>query len=265
MELIGIMPAAGKGTRLAPFPCAKELFPIGFQDYPVKGRTEKRPKVVSQYIIEAMKEAGVRRILIIVGQGKHDVVEYYGDGSRFGLQIAYLYQEHLDGMPSAINLARPWIGDATVVFGMPDTIIRPVTALKTLLDDHLQSGADLSLGLFPTDRPHKFGMVEIDGANRVLSTVDKPNQSSLTYMWGTCCWSSGFTELLHKFLAGRESTGRESVLGDVFNAALERQMNVFGFPATDGRYIDIGTSDELNVALREFHGDAAGDPPASSF
>jgi len=252
-NLVGIVPAAGKGTRLAPYPGAKELFPIGFQDYAVKGRIEKRPKVVSQYIIENMREAGITRVLIIVGQGKQDIVEYYGDGSRFGLQIGYLYQERLDGMPSAINLARPWIGDATVVLGMPDTIVRPLTALRTLVDDHLRVGADLSLGLFPTNRPHKFGMVDIDQNSRVLTTIDKPQQSSLKYMWGTCCWSAGFTNLLHEFLARRESIGGESVLGDVFNAALHRQMNVYGFPVTDGRYIDIGTSDELNAALAEFH------------
>lgn len=253
MNLVGIIPAAGKGTRLAPFPCAKELFPIGFQDYPVKGQIEKRPKVVSQYIVENMVEAGVRRLLIIVGQGKQDVVEYYGDGSRFGLQIGYLYQERLDGMPSAINLAQPWIGDATVVFGMPDTIIRPLTSLKTLVNDHLQSGADLSLGLFETDRPHKFGMVEIDAKNRVLSTIDKPVQSSLKYMWGTCCWSARFTNLLNEFLSRHDNGGKETVLGDVFNAALVSGMHVRGLPTPGGRYIDIGTSDELNAALNEFH------------
>lgn len=252
-DTVGIIPAAGKGTRLAPFPCAKELFPIGFQDYIVKGRAEKRPKVVSQYILENMKQAGVRRILLIVGQGKQDVVEYYGDGSRFGLEIAYLYQERLDGMPSAINLARPWIGDATVVFGMPDTIIRPAIALKTLVEQHFQSGADLSLGLFATDRPQKFGMVEIDADSRVVSTVDKPQNSSLEYMWGTCCWSVRFTNLLDAFLSQHDAGGRETVLGDVFNAALADGMNVRGFPVPDGRYIDIGTSDELNAALREFH------------
>jgi glucose-1-phosphate thymidylyltransferase len=251
-NVIGIVPAAGKGTRLAPFPCAKELFPIGFQDYMVKGQVEKRPKVVSQYIIENMREAGVTKILIIVGEGKQDVMEYYGDGSRFGLQIGYLYQERLDGMPSAINLARPWIGEATVLFGMPDTIIRPTTALKTLLADHEASGADLSLGLFPTDRPQKFGMVEIDDANRVLSTVDKPKHTSLKYMWGACCWTVKFMDLLDSFLASHNPDGREKVLGDVFNEALSSRFNVRGVTLDDGRYIDIGTSDELSAALREF-------------
>ena len=252
---VGIIPAAGKGTRLAPFPCAKELFPVGFQNYSVNGRTEKRPKVVSQYIVENMVAAGVKRILIIVGEGKQDVVEYYGDGSRFGCDIGYLYQERLDGMPSAINLARPWIGSSTVVFGMPDTIVRPHNALSLLLEQHLSSEAALSLGLFPTDRPHKFGMVDFDDDFNVLSTIDKPQQSDLTHMWGTCCWSSEFTDLIDEFLQDGTSDKKETVLGDVFDEALRRKMTVKGFPCEGGRYIDIGTSDELNAALCEFHND----------
>ena len=254
-QLVGIVPAAGKGTRLAPFPCAKELFPIGFQPHTVRGIIEQRPKVVSQYIIENMVEAGVNRILIIVGEGKQDVVEYYGDGSRFGCQIGYLFQERLDGMPSAINLAKPWIDDATVVFGMPDTIIRPTNAIKQLLEQHRDAEADLSLGLFPTDRPHKFGMVEIDNHCNVLSTIDKPQDSDLTHMWGTCCWSPAFTQLIDAFLRSQNVVQKETVLGDVFDEALKRKMRVKGYPCNTGRYIDIGTSDELNAALLEFHRD----------
>ncbi len=253
MDLVGIIPAAGKGTRLAPFPCAKELFPIGFQDHRVNGQVEKRPKVVSQYILENMVNAGVQHVMMIVGQGKQDVVEYYGDGSRFGCEISYLYQERLDGMPSAINLARPWIGDATVVFGMPDTIVRPENALANLLSSHREAGACLSLGLFPTERPWKFGMVDIDGDNNVVSTIDKPKDSHLKYMWGTCVWSPEFTQLINTFLTEHESGGKETVLGDVFDEALRRKLSVKGFASKDGSYIDIGTSDELNVALQQFH------------
>ena len=50
---------------------------------------------------------------------------------------------------------------------------------------------------------------------------------------------------------------KETVLGDVFDEALGRNMVVKGFPCDAGRYIDIGTSDELNAALREFHHDTA--------
>ena len=44
-NVVAIVPAAGKGSRLWPFPCPKELFPVGYQDIDIKGAMEKRPKV----------------------------------------------------------------------------------------------------------------------------------------------------------------------------------------------------------------------------
>lgn len=250
-NLVGIIPAAGKGTRLAPFPCPKELFPVGFQDFQIGDKVEKRPKVISQYILEAMLEAGVERVLFILGEGKSDIMEFYGDGNRFGCEIGYLYQERLNGMPTAINLAKPWIGDATVVFGMPDTIIQPGNALKQLLDQHQASAAELSLGLFPTNTPQKFGMVEFDESHNVLSTIDKPTQSELTHMWGCCCWSVEFTNLIDSYLIENQDHPKEIVLGDVFDQALELGRTVKAVPI-DGSYIDIGTANELNNALARF-------------
>lgn len=252
-KIVGLIPAAGKGSRLAPFPCPKELFPVGYQDFMVNGQTQKRPKVVSQYLIENIIRAGADRLLIIVGDGKADIQKYYGNGSRFGIDIAYLYQEELSGMPGALNLAAPWIADATVVFGMPDTIIEPEHAFSDLLQYHMKSDAVLTLGLFETNTPSKFGMVATDEDNNIIYTVDKPAATTLTTMWGCACWSPQFTVLLSEFLKKNRYEGKEIVLGDVFNYALELKLNVKGFVFKDGQYIDIGTTDELDSALKKFH------------
>ena len=53
-QLVGIIPAAGRGTRLAPLPFSKELFPLGYQQVKIDDRIQWRPKVVSQYMIEQM-------------------------------------------------------------------------------------------------------------------------------------------------------------------------------------------------------------------
>lgn len=252
-SVVSLIPAAGKGSRLAPFPCPKELFPVGYQDVEIDGQVQKRPKVVSQYLIENLVQAGTEKIFIILGDGKADIMNYYGDGTRFGADIAYLFQEKLVGMPSALALAEPWVGNATVLFGMPDTIIEPKDVFQKLLKQHEQSSADLTLGLFPTDTPEKFGMVECDQAGNVLSTVDKPKNSSLALMWGCACWSSRFTQLLSDYVTSMASAGKEAVLGDVFNRALESKYIVRGCVFEDGQYIDIGTTDELDLALKQFH------------
>ncbi len=252
-QIVGMIPAAGKGNRLAPFPCPKELFPIGYQDYMVSGNLQKRPKVISQYLIENIIAGGAKRLFLILGEGKYDIMKYYSDGSRFGVDIAYLFQEQLFGMPYAINLAKNWISKDTVIFGMPDTIIEPKNTFKRLLEFHQTNECELTLGLFPTNNPSKFGMVETDGKNNVTYIVDKPKETKLKYMWGCACWSPAFTELINDYIITNPYAGKEIVLGDIFHYAIKSKMVVKSLKFDDGRYFDIGTSDELDSALRKFH------------
>lgn len=251
-NVIGIIPAAGQGRRLYPFPCPKELFPVGYGDFVVDGRRVKRPKVVSQYLVDQMVEAGAERLFIVIGDGKHDICRYYGSGETFGVDIAYLYQTRLAGMPYAIDLAQPWIGDATILFGMPDTIIEPRDAYRRLLEFYRRTDAELAIGLFATSTPSKFGMVRVRENGDVVETVDKPAQTDLRHMWGNACWGKRFTDLIRAHLA-RGPFPKEVVLGDIFNLALEQRLRFKGLVFEEGRYIDIGTTEELDDALRLFH------------
>lgn len=252
-KISAIIPAAGRGSRLLPFPCPKELFPIGYQDFLVGDSYEKRPKVVSQYLLDNMIKAGAENVFVIIGVDKWDIMKYYGDGSRFNANFGYLYQEQLTGMPGAIDLARSWVGGDTILFGMPDTIIEPSDCFARLLNYHQAQGVDLTLAVFPTSNPSKFGMVDIGPDGTVRNTIDKPKETDLTMMWGAACWSPAFTDLLGNFLADNPYAGTEIVLGDVFNHAIKVGLKVHGYAFENGMYIDIGTANELDSALKQFH------------
>ena len=254
MSYVGLIPAAGRGSRLAPLPGAKELFPIGYQDYEVDGTIHKRPKVISQFLIEQMVKAGAERLFVVLGEYKYEIMHYYGDGSRFGVDIAYLYQEQLSGMPYALDLAHPWLsGEETVLFGMPDTIVAPGECFERMLVKQADLEADLVLGAFVTNTPTKFGMVSLSDTHDVLDTIDKPQDSSLKYMWGNACWGGRFSGFMHEYLAQLPSSDTEVVLGDVFNAAIQADMKVVAEVFDDGHYMDIGTVEELDAALKKFH------------
>ncbi|NMC00856.1 MAG: dTDP-glucose pyrophosphorylase [Chloroflexi bacterium] len=254
-DVVGIIPAAGKGRRLAPYPLPKELFPIGHQLVEVEGQLQQRPMVVSQYLIEAMVAAQLNRLYIVLGPGKLDIVEYYRNGEAYGVPFAYVFQSEARGMPYALDLVSPWLkGNETILMGMPDTIIEPRDAFNRLLNAHRTWKADLTLGLFPTERPQKFGMIGINAAHDVIAHQDKPRQTDLKWLWGITCWGPAFTTFMHETLEqeGREIAarrGREPVLGDIFDLALARGLRVKGLPFEDGRYIDIGTYDDLRQAV----------------
>lgn len=245
-SVIGIVPAAGRATRLNRCMCAKELLPVG----EVERSDGRRLKAVSEYLIDAMVAAGADRVCIVISAEKHDIVRFYGSGRSTGVPIAYVCQDTPAGMADAIDGAYPWLRDATVMMGMPDTIVRPVDVLPKLRAFHDRQHADISLALTPTREPHRLGPVTCDSAGRVLEILDKPGTPPHNRVWTVACWEPRFTEFLHAHLAQRPPLSGEAVLGDVFQAAVDDGFCVRALWFPEGEYIDIGTLDGLRDAQR---------------
>lgn len=247
-ELVGVLPAAGRGSRLGPIPCSKEIMPLGFQPQ-AEAPVAWQPVTAIELHLDALRRAGARRAVVIVGETKADVVRYVGDGSRYGVPVAYVYQQQLRGMPFALDLARPWVGRATTLFSMPDTLITPPGAMARLVEEHRRRRCDVTLGLFPTAAPQKFGMVARDEGGRIVRFIDKPAQTELTLMWGMAVWSPRFADFLAADLAGRQGAAHEVVLSDVFTAALASGLDIQGAVMEGARYHDIGTPEDFQAVV----------------
>ncbi len=101
MSNLGIMPAAGLGTRLYPFKGAKELLPLGCQF--VGGK--KRPKLVCQYGLEAMSIAGINEIIVPITPKKiTPFTDCLSDEEKFGINISYMVTKHTPSMVDTIKL-----------------------------------------------------------------------------------------------------------------------------------------------------------------
>lgn len=252
VKLVGLFPAAGRGSRLGTIPCSKEIMPLGFQASAMVSENDEElwhPVTAIETHLRAFKLAGVQQVGIVVGQAKWDIVRYLGNGERFELPIAYFYQEQLHGMPFALDLAYPWVKKATILFSMPDTLITPINALSRLVAHHRLRKADVTLGLFNTEMPHKFGMVELGDKDQIVNFVDKPTQTHLKLMWGCAVWSSRFTRFMHDYLAAIELPSQEVVLSDLFLAALKAGYYIEPFQIPDGHYHDIGTPESFQTAV----------------
>jgi glucose-1-phosphate thymidylyltransferase len=75
--MLGIVPAAGAGSRIQPLAFSKELLPVGSR---LEGDAE-RPRAVSEYLVERMVLGGADRICFVIAPGKSDILEYYGNRS----------------------------------------------------------------------------------------------------------------------------------------------------------------------------------------
>lgn len=236
---VGLLPAAGRGTRLAPLRYPKELLPIVYESVLADG-AEARPRAVAEYALDAIAAAGARRALVIVAPWKLDVVNYLGDGSHFRLDIGYLYQEEARGLPYALDLAHPWTRGQHTVFAMPDTILAPGDALAELRGCYEEAGADLALAVFPTAEAHRLGPVLVDG-DRVLQVFDKPAMPLAMNTWGAAIWGPAFSDLLHEEIAGTFPDDGEPVLGHYFNLAIEAGLTVVAREFPHGSFEDAGT------------------------
>ncbi len=264
-RLVGLIPAAGQGTRLAPLPMSKELFPLGFR--PVAGKADPRPKVVCHYLLERMQRAGVDQAFFILRPGKWDIPNYLGDGADLGMRLAYLTVHVPFGVPFSLNQAHPFVQDATVVMGFPDILFGPEDAYSRLLQRLNDSSADVVLGLFPTDQPEKVGVVEFEETGRVLGIYEKSVYTHLPYMWAIAVWQPAFTEFLHQFVTERQQAligdqvpqglkvfppHTETPIGDVIHAALKTGLRVEAEVLPSGYYLDIGTVNNLKAAIGRF-------------
>ncbi|MEI7768746.1 MAG: sugar phosphate nucleotidyltransferase [Chloroflexales bacterium] len=255
-DLIGLLPAAGRGSRLGPIPCSKEIMPLGFRPSPGAAQPLWRPVTAIELHLRALRRAGASRAVIVIGETKADIVRYVGDGAPYGLPVAYVYQRTLAGMPYALDLARPWVGAATTLFSMPDTLIQPDDTMARIVDHHRAQRADVTLGVFRTAAPQKFGMVELGPQGTVRGFVDKPAQTNLEWMWGLAAWSPRFSGFMHAHLSDRSADGPECVLSDIFAAALSAGLDIRALALADADYHDIGTPEDfqsvvLSMALRQ--------------
>ncbi len=252
-EVIGLIPAAGQATRLSPLPCSKELFPIGF------GAINKDhnliPKVVCHYLLEKMRLAGIANAYIVIREGKWDIPAYFGDGSILGLNLAYLMMGLPFGVPYTIDQAYPFVKDKIIALGFPDIIFASKEAFIQVLHKLASTNADVVVGIFPADLPHKVDMLDFGDDFRIKRFVIKPQKTHLRYTWGLAVWTPVFTRYMHEYLlTTREpaANSKELFMGDLIQAAINGGLRVEGVKVSDEPYIDVGTGDDLLRATKRY-------------
>jgi dTDP-glucose pyrophosphorylase len=247
----GIIPAAGRGTRIQPLAFSKELLPVGsrFEN------GSERPCAVSEYLVERMIRGGADKICFVISPGKSDILSYYGGG--YGeASIAYVVQPQASGLCDAIFRALPLVQpDEPVIVGLPDTVWFPDTALAELPDDVL------SFLLFPVERPEFFDAVVLDDENRVLEIRVKQPDSGSRWIWGAFKMPGRVLHQLHTLW--RERLCADEYIGTLVNAYLDQGGEAVGVKA--GRaYVDVGTLGGYRSAITLLAGAGAPDSEGAS-
>jgi len=231
----GIIPAAGRGSRIQPLAFSKELLPVGSR----RDGEGARPCAVSEFLVERMTLAGADKLCFVIAPAKCDILEYYVDGYG-GAQIAYVVQREPAGLCDAIFRAAFLIdpGEAVMV-GLPDTIWFPKGALGNLPDD------ELSFLLFPVERPEFFDAVVLDGDVVREIQVKRPDAAS-HWIWGAFKMPGRIFHELHRLWERRQRA--DEYFGTLVNAYLAAGGHARGVKAGTS-YLDVGTLAGYRTAM----------------
>ncbi|MDW8106152.1 MAG: glucose-1-phosphate thymidylyltransferase [Armatimonadota bacterium] len=154
--------AGGKGTRLRPitFSMAKQLVPVA-------------NKPVLFYVLEAVAEAGIREVGIIVGDTAPEIERAVGDGSRWGVHATYILQPEPLGLAHAVLTAEPYLKDEPFIMYLGDNIV--TSSVKPLIEAFEQRKPNALILLAEVPNPQEFGVAELEG-ERVVRLIEKPKQ-----------------------------------------------------------------------------------------
>nr|WP_279579025.1 sugar phosphate nucleotidyltransferase [Fodinicola feengrottensis] len=152
--------AGGSGTRLRPLThtVSKQLVPIA-------------NKPVLFHGLEAVRDAGITEVGVIIGPHGADVRRAVGDGSRFGLHVTYIPQEAPLGLAHCVLIARDFLEDDDFVMYLGDNVISG--GIEHLVREFWATRPDALVMVGKVPNPSEYGVAELDADGRVLQLEGK--------------------------------------------------------------------------------------------
>ncbi|MFI8238600.1 glucose-1-phosphate thymidylyltransferase [Streptomyces sp. NPDC085866] len=203
--------AGGTGSRLRPIThtSAKQLVPVA-------------NKPVLFYVLEAIADAGIRDVGIVVGETADEIRAAVDEGGFDGLRITYLPQEAPLGLAHAVRIARDFLGDDDFVMYLGDNFI--VGGITGLVEEFRTGRPDAQILLTRVPDPTAFGVAELDERGRVVGLVEKPAEpKSDLALVGVYL----FTPAIHEAVAAIAPSGRgELEITDAIQWLIDRRCDV---------------------------------------
>jgi dTDP-glucose pyrophosphorylase len=160
--------AAGRGTRM------RELT----RTMP-KPMVEVSGKPVLSYILEGLRDAGVRKILLVIGFRKEVVVDHFRDGSAMGVEIVYTEQITQDGTGKVVELAKEFCGSDPFILSYGDILVNPSSYLL-----FIEPGdADVLISVRHTTDASKGGAVYLNERFELIDLREKQLPQETSTPW----------------------------------------------------------------------------------
>jgi mannose-1-phosphate guanylyltransferase len=223
-ERTALILCGGLETRVRPssFSTPKALLPIGYQ-------------ALVEYQIEYLKHYAFDRIVLAIGYLQEQIVRYL-DEHRLGIRLRFSFEKQPLDTGGAIKNAEQMISSDFLTLN--GDVIFSGLDLDKLIYAHKRSNALATLVLAKSATPTRFGTVELDSNNRVVSFVEKPRKQSAGESWV----NAGVYVIRPSVFAKIPKGRRTSLELDVF-PKLMREGGIFGY-RHEGYWADVGTPED---------------------
>lgn len=223
-----VLMVGGLGTRLRPLTenTPKPMLKVG-------------NKPILQTIVEKFSQYGFVNIIMCVNYKSNIIQDFFGDGSRFGVNISYIQEEKRMGTAGALSLVRKKLNEP--FFVMNGDLLTNIN-FEHMMDYHLQNNSIATMGVREYDFQVPYGVVNVDGID-IKSIEEKPVQSFFV---------SGGVYVLSPNVLEYIPNDEFFDMPTLFEKVISDDKKSISFPIRE-YWMDIGRLDEYEKANNEYH------------
>ena len=201
-------------------------------------RVKNNPFILN--IVERLISQNVKEIIFCLGYKPQKIINFFGDGSKWGIKVSYIIEEKLMGTAGAIRAAYKKISQSNVIVLNGDSFC--YFDILGLITQHRLNNADATLSILKVNKPEKYGLILFNENMKVNKFLEKSKKykNKINYI------NAGVYIINKNLIKKIDNTKPVSLEKDFFPMNLD--MNIQAFILKNEKFIDIGTPESLKKA-----------------